>query len=215
MTIYKVLKYPHMLLRKKSTPVKAFTPDLTHFTKNMIATMNAHEGIGLAAPQVGILKRILVVDIDAYLQNPEVKEWHGEVKFQLNGSQAPLNFPLILINPEVIKSEGEVDFPFDGCLSFPGVSRGTTKRLKWIELTAKNEIGQTVNIQCNGIMSICLQHEMDHLEGILFIDQLNKKMDGDDVLAEISDYDDDPTARRHLKKLHSVDAQKEKFGFLD
>ena len=214
MTVYKILKYPHVLLRKKSTPVEKFNPDLLKFTTGLIDTMNAHDGIGLAAAQVGILKRILVIDIKAYLENPEVKDWHGSVKLKVDGADVPLKFPLTLINPEIVKSEGEIDFPFDGCLSFPGVTRGATRRLKWIELQAKNENGQVVNIQCDGIMSICLQHEMDHLEGVLFIDQLKEKADNEEVLAEIEDFESDPSTRRQMKKLHAVDAQKEKFSFV-
>ena len=214
MTVYKILTYPHVLLRKKSTPVEKFTPSLLKFTSSMTDTMNAHDGIGLAAAQVGILKRILVIDIKAYLENPDVKDWHGNVKLKVEGADTPLKFPLTLVNPVIAKSEGEIDFPYDGCLSFPGVSRGATRRLKWIELYAKNELGKELIIQCDGIMSICLQHEMDHLEGVLFIDQLKEKADDEEVLAEIEDFESDPATRRQMKKLHPVDAQKEKFDFV-
>lgn len=214
MTVFKILKYPHVLLRKKSSPVETFTPDLESFTQSMIDTMYAFDGIGLAAPQVGVLKRVIVVDIKSYLENPQVKDWHGTAKVSVDGKEAKLSFPLALVNPEIVRSEGQIDFPFDGCLSFPGVSRGATARMKWIELAARGPKGEAINIQCDGIMSICLQHELDHLEGVLFVDRLEEKVAENEVIADIEDHESDPGVRRQLKKLHPVDARASKYAFL-
>ncbi len=214
MSVYKILKFPHVLLRKKSSPVEKFTPDLKKFADSMVETMYAFEGIGLAAPQVGILKRFIVVDVQSYLENEELKDWHGRIDFSVDGKPAPLAFPLNLVNPVIARTEGEVEFPFDGCLSFPGVSKGGTKRHKFIELHAKTVDGQDIVISCDGIMSICLQHELDHLEGVLFIDHLGKAPDQDEIVSEIEETEDDPVVRKKLRKLKLIDARNEKFAFL-
>ncbi|NBX16750.1 MAG: peptide deformylase [Proteobacteria bacterium] len=214
MAVYKILHYPHILLRKPSTAVEKFTPSLKTFTQNMIETMNAFEGIGLAAPQVGILKRVMIVDVRPYLENPQLKEWHGSISFSLDGEKKPLPSPMILVNPEIVRKDTEISFPFDGCLSFPGVDRGQTTRWKDIVLEAKDTDGKAVRIECNGILSICLQHEMDHLEGVLFIDRVQGKVSENEVAADIMDHEEDAATRRKMKKLKLVDARSEKLDFL-
>jgi len=200
-------------LRKKSLPVESFTSDLKTFSERMTETMYAFEGIGLAAPQVGILKRFLVVDIKSYLENEDMKDWHGTVTYKVDGKPMPLAFPLALVNPVIARTEGEVDFPYDGCLSFPGVSKGGTTRHKFIELHARTVDDKPIVICCDGIMSICLQHELDHLEGVLFIDHLKDKAEEEEVIEEIHEAQDDPATRKRLKKLKLVDARNEKFSF--
>jgi peptide deformylase len=214
MTVYKILKYPHVLLKKKSTPVEKTTPGLRKFTDNMISTMRAFDGIGLAAPQVGILKRIMVVDISAYFENEELKDWHGSPTQTINGETSPLVFPLILVNPEIVRTEGTVEFPYDGCLSFPGVTRGTSNRHRFIELHATDSEGRSLKIQADGIMSICLQHEMDHLEGVLFVDRIDDDRTEEDILGEIEEFEHDPKERKRIKKLSLVDARNEKHDFV-
>lgn len=214
MAVYKVLHYPHVLLRKRSTPVEAFTPGLKQFATDMIKTMNAHEGIGLAAPQVGILKRVIVVDVRPYLENDSLKDWHGHYEFSVNGGKCELPSPLVLVNPELTKTDEEITFPFDGCLSLPGLDRGQTTRWKKIVLEAKGVEGESIRIECDGILSICLQHEMDHLEGVLFIDRVQGKVDPDEVAAEIDDFENDPSTRRRMKKLKLVDARSMKLDFV-
>lgn len=214
MPVYKILHYPHVLLRKPSTPVDKFTPGLKKFAAGMVETMNAFEGIGLAAPQVGILKRVIVVDVRPYFENQQLKEWHGTYSYLLDGKQGELPSPLILVNPEIIQKEIEIPFPYDGCLSFPGVDRGLTHRWKNIVLEAKSVDGQTIRIESDGILSICLQHEMDHLEGVLFIDRVESQVREDDVVADIEEHENDAGTRRKMKKLKLVDARSEKFDFL-
>jgi peptide deformylase len=214
MSVFRVLSFPHVLLRKKSTPIERFTPDLSEFAKSMAETMYAYEGIGLAAPQVGVLKRLIVVDIKSYLENPELKDWHGSIRVTLDGKEAPLAFPLTLVNPVIAKTEGEVEFPFDGCLSLPGVSRGGTKRARKIELKAQTVDQKQLMIECDGILSICLQHELDHLEGVLFIDRLEKHPDEKEVVADIQDAQEDPSTRKRFRKFKLQEAQKVKFAFV-
>jgi peptide deformylase len=214
MAVYKVLKYPHVLLRKKSTPVGTITPDLAEFSKNMVETMYAYEGIGLAAPQVGILKRFIVVDVKSYLKNPDMKDWHGNIKYQVNGKDLDLPFPLTLVNPEIVDTKGSVEFPFDGCLSFPGVSRGGTARHVFVAVTAKLPTGEDVRVECDGILSICLQHEMDHLEGVLFIDRLDKTPNDDGILQDIEDETESTETRKRFRKLKLLDARSKSYSFL-
>lgn len=214
MPVYKILHYPHVLLRKRSTPVERFTPGLKAFAAGMVETMNAFEGIGLAAPQVGILKRIIIVDVRPYLENPQLKDWHGAFTYVVDGVKCELPSPMILVNPEIVSKETEISFPFDGCLSFPGVDRGQTARWKNIVLEANGLEGQKIRIECDGIMSICLQHEMDHLEGVLFIDRAQGRVSEDDVVADIQDHEGDSETRRKMKKLKLVDARSEKFDFI-
>jgi peptide deformylase len=214
MPVYKILHYPHVLLRKPSTPVEKFTPSLKAFAAGMVETMNAFEGIGLAAPQVGILKRLIIVDVRPYLENPQLKDWHGTYSYSVDGQKQNLPSPMILVNPEIVAKQNEISFPFDGCLSFPGVDRGQTTRWKNIEMHAKDLDGKSIRIECDGIMSICLQHEMDHLEGVLFIDRVQGQVNENDVMADIEDHENEAGTRRKMKKLKLVDARAEKFDFL-
>lgn len=214
MPVFKVLHYPHVLLRKPSTPVEKFTPGLKQFADAMVETMNAYEGIGLAAPQVGILKRIMVVDVRPYLENPTLKEWHGTYTYSLNGKPTELPSPMILVNPEITSKEQEITFPYDGCLSFPGVDRGQTTRWKKIVLEAKDVSGNAIRIEGDGILSICLQHEMDHLEGVLFIDRVQGNVNENEVVADIEDHENDTSTRRRMKKMKLLDARAQKLDFV-
>ncbi len=207
MTLFKVLHHPHMLLRKVSTPVLEFSSSLKEFTQIMIDTMMAYQGIGLAAPQVGVLKRITVVDVSPYLKSENLKEWHGHARVMVNSKEVPLSFPLVLINPVIVKKEQEGVFPLDGCLSLPGVSKSETKRFFSIQLEAYSPDRDLIQIETSGILSICLQHEIDHLDGILFVDRLIQPADKNEILADIQDFEEDPKERRKWKKLKTMDAR--------
>jgi peptide deformylase len=143
-----------------------------------------------------------------------LKDWHGSYTFTLDGQKKDIPSPMILVNPEIVSKDTEIAFPFDGCLSFPGVDRGQTARWKHIVLEAKDPDGKPIRIECDGILSICLQHEMDHLEGVLFIDRVQGKVNENDVVADIEGHEDDAATRRKMKKLKLVDARTEKFDFL-
>lgn len=217
MQVFKILHYPHVLLRKKSTPVAEnflTSKDLQSFVDGMVETMYAHQGIGLAAAQVGILKRIMVVDIKPYLGNPDLKDWHGSHQFEKDGVPTQITWPLRLVNPVITPSPETVRFPFDGCLSLPGVSSTDTTRAKSIELKATDPWGAALTLKCDGILSICLQHEMDHLEGVLFIDRLLHPEADSDIQAEIASWEDDPAVRKLERKLKPVDARKTKYDFV-
>src|SRR5438094_9868968 len=148
---------PDPLLRRVSTPVETITPELQTLIDDMFETMYAAPGIGLAAVQVGVPIRLLVID----LQEPE--EEGGE----------PIRDPRVFINPEIVwHSDTEVPYT-EGCLSVPEqyaeVLRPDRIRARW-----RDEKGKTYEEEIEGLLAVCLQHEMDHLNGVLFIDHLSR-----------------------------------------
>jgi peptide deformylase len=157
MAIRPIIEAPDPLLRQISTPVEAITPEVQALIDDMLETMYAAPGIGLAAIQVGVPKRILVID----LQEPEDED--GE----------PVRTPMVFINPEILRS-AETVVPYnEGCLSLPDqyaeVDRPDTIRARWLDRD-----GKAHEEELDGLLATCLQHEMDHLEGILFIDHLSR-----------------------------------------
>jgi peptide deformylase len=157
MAIRPIIEAPDPLLRQISSPVEAITPELQALIDDMFETMYAAPGIGLAAIQVGVPKRILVID----LQDPE--EEGGE----------PVRTPMVFINPEILTS-AETIVPYqEGCLSVPDqyaeVERPDAIRARWLDRD-----GKVHEEALEGLLATCLQHEMDHLEGILFIDHLSR-----------------------------------------
>lgn len=217
MSVFRVLTYPHILLRKQAIPVTVFSDDLEDFFEGLIATMNAMEGVGLAGNQVGIPRRVLVANVEPYLanNNEDVKPWHGTTaKLFVNEIETPLTYPLRLVNPEIVRREEEVAFPFDGCLSLPGASGRTTKRWKLVEIHAKGPKQENIRIIADGILGICLQHEIDHLDGILFVDRLIEALPPDEILEIVEEAEGEKDYRKMVKKLKPIDAQKIKWGFL-
>ncbi|HEX8483497.1 MAG TPA: peptide deformylase [Allosphingosinicella sp.] len=157
MAIRPIIEAPDPLLRQVSSPVEAITPEIQTLIDDMFETMYAAPGIGLAAIQVGVAKRILVID----LQDPE--EEGGE----------PVPKPMVFINPEILASSG-IPRPYnEGCLSVPDqyaeVERPDSVRLRWLDRD-----GQVHEEELEGMLATCIQHEMDHLEGVLFIDYLSR-----------------------------------------
>jgi peptide deformylase len=157
MAIRPIIEAPDPLLRRVSTPVEAVTPELQALIDDMFETMYAAPGIGLAAIQVGVPQRILVID----LQEPE--EEGGE----------PVRRPMVFINPEILRSSETLQPYQEGCLSVPDqyadVDRPDRVRARWLDRD-----GIAHEEELDGLLGICLQHEMDHLEGILFIDHLSR-----------------------------------------
>lgn len=151
MAILPIVKHPDDVLRKKAKPVTKVNAAIRKLLDDMIETMWDAPGIGLAAPQVGVSKRVIVVDPAA-----------GE-----EGAPPPLQ----LINPEIVKAEGNCHLTGgEGCLSIPGW-RGDVDRSFKIQVVALDRQGKKVYIDAEGILSIILQHEIDHLDGVLFIDK--------------------------------------------
>ncbi len=149
MAILEILHFPDPKLRNKAKPVMAVDENVRRFVDDMFETMYAAPGIGLAATQVNDLRRIVVID---------VSEEH--------------NAPLCLINPEIVEKEGE-EVMEEGCLSVPDVFESVTRADK-IKVCALNRAGDSFELEAVGILAVCIQHELDHLEGKLFIDYLSK-----------------------------------------
>ena len=157
MAILPIVEVPDPRLRQISTPVETVDDGVRKLVSDMFETMYAAPGIGLAAIQVGVPKRILVID----LQEPEEE-----------GGEAVRN-PLVFINPEII-GHSDRDVPYsEGCLSIPDqyaeVERPDLIRARWLD-----EKGVQHEEEIDGLLAVCLQHEMDHLNGILFIDHLSR-----------------------------------------
>ena len=147
--ILEILKYPDKRLRKIAKPVEEVNSEIKKQVKNMFQTMYEAPGIGLAATQVDFHQRIIVIDVSE-----------------------ECNQPLCLINPEIIEKEGEIEYE-EGCLSVPNYYENV-KRANEIKVSALNELGQPFEIEADEMLAVCIQHEMDHLDGILFVDHLSK-----------------------------------------
>ena len=152
MALRQILTEPNEILRKKSLPVDSVDKDLQILMDDMLETMYAAPGIGLAAIQVGIPKRVIVLDIE-----------------QKEGNKKPLFF----VNPEIIQKSKNLSTYEEGCLSVPGqfaeIDRPDKCHIKYLDYN-----GDSKELKAEGLLATCIQHEMDHLEGILFIDYLSK-----------------------------------------
>jgi peptide deformylase len=153
MAVLPLVKYPNPLLREVCAPVERFDERLSKFIDDMFETMYEFEGVGLAAPQVGSLQSITVVNVT------------GEKSEEL-----------VLVNPRIIDFSGSVPSE-EGCLSIPGY-RGSIKRHEEIVVEAQDRLGNPVSFKANDFLAICLQHEIDHLNGILFTDHLSRLKKG-------------------------------------
>ena len=164
-----ILKFPDPRLRYKAKPVEKLTDELLELARNMMEVMNSQKGVGLAAIQVNKQVSLLLADTRCELSNDPEARYGGD---GLTQNLVPeIKQPLILFNPEVVKKEGTVIYQ-EGCLSFPSYC-ADVKRAKIVEVKARNEKWEEVTIRTDGLLSICLQHEIDHLKGKLFIDHLS------------------------------------------
>ena len=162
-----ILKYGHPLLRQKGDQVGSITPELRQLVADMFDTMYAHRGVGLAAQQVGHKFQITVIDVREATERPSTLELDG------NPADVPAFMPLALINP-VIKPVADPVAGPEGCLSFPEIYTDI-RRPESIEVTAMNEKGTIIHFRCGGLLARAIQHETDHLNGILFIDRMSKE----------------------------------------
>lgn len=163
--VLEILKFPHPTLRKKGVPVKEVTPELKALAENMIETMYAEHGIGLAAPQVGESIRLLVIDTRPTDDDGNV------VLDRLSELERAVKQPIVLFNPEIAVARDKTSYE-EGCLSVPGFYE-TVDRYQYVEVKGLDADGKELVIKTDGLLAICLQHEMDHLDGKLFIDRLS------------------------------------------
>ncbi len=170
-----VLKYPDPRLREKSLPVTRFDSQLKKLVANMFETMYSEGGIGLAAPQVNQLVRLLIVDARPNEEkDPSLKKEDSEDRYSIEDMtelEKKLTQPLVIINPEIVSGQGKTTFD-EGCLSVPSFYE-TVERIKTIKLKYQDVEGKTHQIEIDGLVAIVIQHEMDHLDGTLFIDHLS------------------------------------------
>lgn len=148
MAIVKVLRFPDPRLRKKAVSVKVVSAEIRRLAQDMLETMYAEGGIGLAATQVNVQKRVVVMDLSEERNNP-----------------------VYLINPEIMHSEG-IEEMQEGCLSVPGYY-ALVQRAEKVSMRYLNLAGEPVETEADGLLAVCIQHEIDHLNGRLFIDYLS------------------------------------------
>lgn len=166
MNILPLVIAPNPLLYKVSDPVEKIDAKLQTFMDDMLTTMYAEQGIGLAAVQVGVLKRILVMDID---YRAEACDDHGCGHAHNITNQKPR----FLINPKIIKASKEKSDYFEGCLSFPEI-RADIIRPKQVTVEYLDYHGNKQIMEADGVLATCVQHEIDHLNGITFVDYLSR-----------------------------------------
>ncbi len=146
-----ILKYPEPVLSKKTETVTDFGAETRSLVDDMFESMYAAQGIGLAAPQIGVPKRVTVIDL-SFQKTPEEK--------------------ITLINPEIVHREGK-QLEEEGCLSFPDI-RAKVQRAAMVKVRAQNVEGEWFEMEGTELLSRAFQHEIDHLEGVLFIDRISK-----------------------------------------
>jgi len=148
MALLNILEYPDPRLKKIASPVAAVTPEIQKLVRDMAETMYAAPGVGLAATQVNVHKRVIVIDISTTRDDL-----------------------LVLINPEILASEGEIETE-EGCLSVPGYYDKVTRAAK-VTVRAQNERGEPFEREVEGTLAVCIQHEIDHLSGKIFVEYLS------------------------------------------
>ena len=150
MAILSILRYPDARLHKVASPVTVFDDALKKLVRDMAETMYAAPGCGLAAPQVGVGLRVFVVDCAAEDEPSDLR---------------------VFINPEIFEKDGQVVWN-EGCLSFPGVTE-EIKRAERVKVRALDRSGKPFELEADGLLAVAIQHETDHLNGVLMIDKLN------------------------------------------
>ncbi|MBO4330028.1 MAG: peptide deformylase [Rhodocyclaceae bacterium] len=149
MALLPILHYPDPRLHQSATPVTEFTAQLKQLAEDMTETMYAAPGVGLAAPQVNVHKRLVVIDV-------------SEDK----------NALMVLVNPQILAQEGTQEYE-EGCLSVPGVYSKITRAAR-VRVQAQDLEGKPFEVEADGLLAVCLQHEIDHLDGKVFVDYLSQ-----------------------------------------
>ena len=162
-----VVKYGTPVLRQKGARIERITPAIKKLAADMLETMYSYKGVGLAAQQVAVAIQMTVIDVRGVTDRPS--------SLELDGQPADVNgfMPLVLLNPEV-KPVGHPATGPEGCLSFPEIYADIT-RPDVVDVKAQNLEGKVIEFRCGGLLARVVQHELDHLNGILFIDRMDKK----------------------------------------
>ena len=165
--ILEIVKYGHPVLRKKGERIESITPEIKKLIADMFATMEDNHGVGLAAQQVGVAKQLTVIDVRAVTDRPSTLELAGKP------ADVASIMPLVLINP-VITPVSQPATGGEGCLSFPEIFAEIT-RPETVDVQALDAKGKPIAFRCGGLLARAVQHETDHLNGLLFIDRMDKK----------------------------------------
>ena len=165
--ILPIVKYGHPVLRQKGARIETITPEIKKLIADMFETMEASHGVGLAAQQIGQALQLTVIDVRDVKDRPSTLELKGKP-----ADVAEL-MPLVLINPEITPA-GEPVAGGEGCLSFPEIY-AEISRPESVDVKALNEKGKPIEFRCGGLLARAVQHETDHLNGLLFIDRMDKK----------------------------------------
>ncbi len=170
MTILPIVVFPNPILKQTSKSVEKIDDELKKLMTNMLETMYADKGVGLAAVQVGVLKRVIVIDVEYKVEEEECDGHHHSHHHHHHISNQK---PMFLINPEIISCSKEQSVYYEGCLSFPEVRADVTRpelvKVKYLDYSGAEKI-----LEADGILATCVQHEIDHLNGITFVDHLSK-----------------------------------------
>lgn len=164
--LLEVVKYGHPALRQKGARIPAVTPVIKQLIADMLETMHKAQGIGLAAQQIGQALQLTVLDIRAVTERPSTLELNGQA------AEPHALMPLVLLNPQLTPS-GPPDTGPEGCLSFPEIYADIT-RPNTVRVEALDGEGKPIEFRCGGLLARAIQHEHDHLRGILFIDRMDK-----------------------------------------
>ena len=149
MALRQILHHPDPRLRLRAQAVTQFDAQLATLVEDMFETMYAAPGIGLAATQIDVQQQVIVIDVSSDKQAP-----------------------LCLINPRIVERRGEEEME-EGCLSVPGIF-DSVRRAEWVRVASVDRAGKPVEVEADGLLAVCIQHEMDHLEGKLFVDYLSQ-----------------------------------------
>lgn len=150
MAIKPIVRYGDPVLRGKNPPVEEMTAEIKELVSDLSDTLKDARGLGLAAPQIGVAKRVFVVDLSAVDITAEIR---------------------VFVNPEIVESSGIVEYE-EGCLSFPGIYQNLT-RPEWVKVKALDLTGNEFVLEADGLLARAILHEYDHLDGILFIDHFS------------------------------------------
>lgn len=178
------------VLREKAEPIEQFNPELRQLVKDMIETMQDADGVGLAGPQIAERRRIVVIHVPEEIAEERDEDvldskWIGK--------------PFALINPEIVEASPEQVEGMEGCLSIPGYL-GEVVRHESVVVRARNEWGKPIQVDAAGYLARVIQHEIDHLEGILFIDRLESK----DKLYKLEDLEEDEEAESETEPAEAI-----------
>ncbi len=161
MALRKIVTLPDPVLRKKARPINKFDKDLQTLIDDMVDTMREAPGVGLAAPQVGISERLIVVEY-----GEDTEDENGEI------IEGPKRL-FAMINPEIVKTSTETELGVEGCLSIPGLV-GEVERFSTIQVKGLNRRGQPMKVKAEGWLARIFQHEIDHINGVVFPDRATK-----------------------------------------